>query len=115
MKLNKIMYIFFTLTSLTTIVGFLYHPTGISLFLAASVNIISTLLKIGINNSISTELFASSLIADLHLIPAFISFEIYHNEKVAISLILGALIANIFTTILIIIESSKTDIEEKDY
>ena len=43
-------------------------------FVAASINLVSTLLKIGVKNLLSAELFASSLVADLHLYTSFCYF-----------------------------------------
>lgn len=114
MNFKKIMHVFFTLMSLTTIAGFLYDPSSISLFIAASVNVISTLLRIGVNNVLSAELFSGSLVADLHLIPAFIAFEIYHLFEMTMALVIGALLANIFTTCLIMIEAAKSKHSEYD-
>lgn len=108
MNWGKVSYIFFTLMSLTTTAGYLYEDNGISLFVAASINIVSTLLKIGVKNILSAEMFASSLVADLHLIPAFIFFEIYHDKTVAMSLAIGAVVANIFSIALAIVEAAKT-------
>ena len=71
MDWGKVTYIFFSLMSLTTTAGFLYEPNAIALFIAAGVNVISTILKIGVRNLLAAELLASSLVADLHLIPAF--------------------------------------------
>ena len=107
MDWGKVIYVFFSLMSLTSIAGFLYENTAISLFLAASVNLISTFLKIGVRNLLSAELFASSLVADLHLIPAFVFLVIVENDTWAIALAIGALIANIFSIGLVYIESSK--------
>ncbi len=50
MDWGKVTYIFFSLMSLTTTAGFIYEDTAIALFIAAGVNIISTILKIGIRN-----------------------------------------------------------------
>jgi hypothetical protein len=93
--------------SLTTTAGFLYDHNGIMLFIAASINLISTFLKIGIKNTLSAELFASSLVADLHLIPAFVVLEISANMPVVLALSIGAIIANLFSLILVIVESSR--------
>ncbi len=109
MDWGKVVYVFFSLMSLTSIAGFLYENNAISLFLAASVNLISTILKIGVRNLLSAELLASSLVADLHLIPAFIFLVILGDDKWAIALSIGALIANIFSMGLVYIESSKTN------
>jgi len=51
---------------------------------------------------------ASSLVADLHLIPAFIVFTFTDNVNLAIGLAIGALLANIFSMSLVLVESSRT-------
>jgi hypothetical protein len=109
MDWSKVIYIFFSLMSLTTTAGFLYENNATALFLAASINIISTILKIGVRNLRSAELLASSLVADLHLLPAFIVLTFYGNLKLAISLAIGAVIANIFSIILVFIDSAKNN------
>ncbi|MBE0496227.1 MAG: hypothetical protein IBX45_07430 [Campylobacterales bacterium] len=108
MDWGKVTYIFFALMSLTTTAGFLYDNNEIALFVAASINLASTLLKIGVRNILSAELFASSLVADLHLIPAFVIMQVSGNLTIAISLAIGAVIANMFSLALVLIESAKT-------
>lgn len=108
MDWGKVIYVFFSLMSLTSIAGFLYEHTATALFVAAAVNFISTILKIGVRNLLSAELLASSLVADLHLIPAFIYFVVIGDSSWAVALAIGALIANIFSMGLVYIESSKT-------
>jgi len=108
MDWGKVIYVFFSLMSLTSIAGFLYENTAVALFMAAAVNLISTILKIGVRNLLSAELLASSLVADLHLIPAFIYFVIVGDTSWAVALAIGALIANVFSMGLVYIESSKT-------
>ena len=71
MQWGKVFYVFFALMSLTTSASFLYEDSLVALFIAGSVNMISTILKIGVRNVLSAELLAGSLVADLHLIPAF--------------------------------------------
>lgn len=112
MDWGKVTYIFFSLMSLTTTAGFLYEPNAIALFLAAGVNVISTILKIGVKNLLSAELLASSLVADLHLIPAFMVLTFTDNIRMAIALAIGAIVANIFSVALALIESAKS--QEKD-
>jgi hypothetical protein len=107
MDWGKVVYVFFSLMSLTSIAGFLYEHTAVSLFVAASLNLVSTFLKIGVRNLLSAELLASSLVADLHLIPAFIFLVVVKDVSWAIALTIGALIANIFSMGLVYIESSK--------
>ncbi len=108
MNWGKVSYIFFALMSLTTTAGFLYEDNATSLFVAASINVVSTLLKIGVKNILSAEMFASSLVADLHLIPAFILFEIYNNKTTAMAMAIGAVVANLFSMALVIVEAAKT-------
>ncbi|MEN8303349.1 MAG: DUF6394 family protein [Campylobacterota bacterium] len=108
MDWGKVIYVFFSLMSLTSIAGFLYEHTPVALFVAASLNLVSTFLKIGVRNLLSAELLASSLVADLHLIPAFIYLVVVGNLNWAIALAIGALIANLFSMALVLIESSKS-------
>jgi hypothetical protein len=107
MDWGKVIYVFFSLMSLTSTAGFLYEHSAVSLFVAASLNLVSTILKIGVRNLLAAELLASSLVADLHLIPAFIYLEVAENMEVAIALAIGALLANIFSMGMVYIESSK--------
>jgi len=107
MDWGKVIYVFFSLMSLTSIAGFLFEHSSIGLFVAASLNLVSTILKIGVRNLLAAELLASSLVADLHLIPAFIYLEIAGNMQWAIALAIGALIANIFSMALVLVESGK--------
>ncbi len=107
MHWGKVFYIFFTLMSLTTSAAFLYEDSLVALFIAGSVNMVSTILKVGVRNILSAELLAGSLVADLHLIPAFFAMKFYENTPVAVGLVIGAVIANIYTIIISMIESSK--------
>jgi hypothetical protein len=111
MQWGKVFYIFFTLMSLTTSAAFLYEDSLVALFIAGSVNMISTIMKIGVRNILSAELLAGSLVADLHLIPAFFAMKFYENTPVAIGLVIGAVIANIYTIIVSMIESSKEKVD----
>ena len=108
MDWGKVVYTFFALMSLTTTAGFLYEENGVTLFIAASINLVSTLLKIGVKNILAAELFASSLVADLHLIPAFLYVQLTENMKAAIALAIGAVVANVFSMALVLIEAAKS-------
>ena len=112
MDWGKVTYIFFSLMSLTTTAGFLYEPNTIALFVAAGVNVISTILKLGVKNLLAAELLASSLVADLHLIPAFLVLTFTNDLPLTISLAIGAIVANIFSVALALIESAKS--QDKD-
>jgi len=108
MNWGKVTYVFFALMSLTTTAGYLYDHNSIALFIAASINLVSTLLKIGVKNVLSAELFASSLVADLHLIPAFL-YEVLANDiEAAVAMAIGGVIANVFSMALVLIEANKT-------
>jgi len=79
--------------------------------MAGSVNMVSTLLKIGVRNILSAELLAGSLVADLHLIPAFFALQFYANDKIAVGLVIGAVIANLYTIFVSMIESSREKVD----
>ena len=108
MDWGKVVYVFFTLMSLTSIAGFLYQDSAVTLFIAATLNLISTVLKLGVRNLLAAELLASSLVADLHLIPAFIHMQMTGELRWAIALSIGALIANLFSMALVLVESART-------
>ncbi len=108
MDWGKVIYVFFTLMSLTSVAGFLYDHSPIMLFVAASLNLISTILKMGVRNLLAAELLAASLVADLHLIPAFLYLEVGGNLGWAMALAIGALIANLFSIVMVFIESAKS-------
>ena len=109
MRWGKVFYIFFTLMSLTTSAGFLYEDSLFALFLAGSINMVSTVLKIGVRNVLSAELLAGSLVADLHLIPAFFAMKFYGADKLAVGLVIGAVVANVYTLIVSLIETTKEE------
>lgn len=107
MDWGKVIFVFFTLMSITSTVGYLYDQNSVILFIAASVNVISTILKIGVRNLLAAEMLAGSIVADLHLIPAFFYDYYVKNQEVAMALAIGAFVANIFSIILVLIESAK--------
>ncbi|PAF48181.1 hypothetical protein BKH46_02425 [Helicobacter sp. 12S02634-8] len=113
MDWGKVIFIFFSLGSLTSTAGFLWDPNIVILFIALATNLISTTLKIGVKKQLAPELLASSLVADFHLVPAFIFLQVLNNLNVAYVLIIGALIANVFSLALLLIESAKTS--DSDY
>ncbi len=63
-------------------------------------------------NLLAAELLASSLVADLHLIPAFMVLTFIGDEPMATSLAIGAVVANIFSIALALIESAKVKIRK---
>ena len=111
MNWGKVFYMFFALMSLTTSVAFLYDHSIVALFIAASVNVISTLMKIGVRNILAAELLAGSLVADLHLIPAFFAMQFWQNTPLATGLVIGAVVANLYTIGISMIESAKEKVD----
>ncbi len=108
MNWGRMTYVFLSLMGLTTLIGFIYYQNEMLLFFVASLNAISTLLKIGVRSQLAAELFASSLVADLHLIPAFIIMIMNsHIPAIVVALSIGAVVANVFSLILIVVESAK--------
>ncbi|CAA6814616.1 MAG: Unknown protein [uncultured Campylobacterales bacterium] len=109
MNWERITYTFFTLMSLTTVAGFVYLNDAVILFIAAGFNLMSTFLKIGIKNALSAQMLASSLVSDLHLIPAFLAMVIFDSTTTAVALSVGALVANLVSVVFVIIESTKNN------
>jgi len=108
---GKVFYLFFALMSLTTSVSFLFEHSVVALFAAGSINLISTILKLGVRNLLAAELLAGSLVADLHLLPAFFIYQFGNTEthlKLITGLVVGAIIANLYTLVISIVESAKT-------
>ncbi|MDD6056341.1 MAG: DUF6394 family protein [Helicobacter sp.] len=108
MDWGKVTFIFFILMSLTSTAGFLYDQSLVMLFIAGGVNILSTILKLGVRSFMGAELMAASLVADLHLIPAFLYLQVFENVSVAVALAIGAVVANVVSVIFISIESIKS-------
>jgi len=108
---GKVFYIFFTLMSLTTSVSFLFENSVVALFAAGSINLISSILKLGVRNLLAAELLAGSLVADLHLLPAFFIYQFGNSEThsgLITGLVVGAIISNLYTLVISIVESAKT-------
>lgn len=108
MDWGRIFFIFFSLVSLTSTISFLLYTNVVLLFLAVSINFIATTLLIGTKRVLSSELFASFLVADFHLIPSFMFYQVLGDLDITYALTIGALVANTFAIVIIIVESSKT-------
>lgn len=113
MDWGRVFFIFFSLTSLTSLIAYVYDSNGVMIFIAAAVNLVSTTLKIGVKNMLSSEMLASSLVVDLHLIPAFLIHQLGQDEKMANALAISALGASVFSVILVLIECAKS--KDSDY
>jgi hypothetical protein len=122
MNLEKVIFGFFIVLALTLNFGFFIgefenpeHHNVYELFFAIVVNLIATVLKFGDRTQMGAVLLATSLVADLQLIIAAIvwgyAVHVSHSGMDAsvvgsiVSLSGGALLANITSVVLLIIET----------
>lgn len=121
MNFEKVVFGFFIVLALTLNFGFFIgeidnpdHHNVYELFAALVVSLIATVLKFGERTQIGAVLLATSLVADLQLIAAAIVWAaaVYitnvglspHVMSSIVSLSGGALLANVTSVILLIIE-----------
>ena len=123
MNFEKVVFAFFIILALSLNFGFFigdianpdhHHPY--ELFAALIVSIICTIMKFGDRTHFGSTVLASSLVADLQLIAAAITWG-YANHSLGgitastmasiTSLAGGALIANTISVILLIIETNQ--------
>jgi hypothetical protein len=101
---KKIISDIFIILSLTTNFMFLYFPNGITIFIALFINLFATIFKLGESKFLATKILATSFVSDLHLVPAIFLFFLGYKDF-AIALAIGALVSNIISVLLVIIES----------
>ncbi len=123
MNLEKVVFAFFILLALTLNFGFflgdLTDPvqhSAYGLFAAIVISLIATILKIGHRTHVDAVLLATSLVADLQLVAACLIWGVVvyglgiemnaHYMSIIVSLSGGALLANIVSVIILIIETS---------
>lgn len=122
MNLEKVVFGFFVLLALTLNFGFVMgdidkpeHHHAYELYAAIVVSLIATVLKFGDRSHMGAVLLATSLVADLQLlIAAFIWAMATHVQggtdadiiPSVVSLAGGALMANLASVILLIIETA---------
>ncbi len=114
MNLERVIFGFFIVLALTLNFGFVIgeidnpdHHSTLELFFVIIVNLVATGLKLGDRSQIGAVLLATSLVADLQLIAAAITWAIaVHVSEVGmvpnvmatiVSLSSGALVANIIS------------------
>ncbi len=119
---EKVVFAFFIVLALTLNFGFFIgdlddpsHHNVFELFAAIVVSIIATILKLGDSTHIGAVFLATSLVADLQLIAAAATWGIaeYMSDSsispdtmvVVVSLSGGALLANIVSVILLMVET----------
>lgn len=122
MQFEKVVFAFFSVLALTLNFGFFIgdidnpgHHHAFELFAALVVSLIATIMKFGDRAHIGAMLLATSLVADLQLIAAALvwGFTLYvsHVEVTPatmasiVSLSGGALLANLTSVILLVVES----------
>ena len=122
MNVEKVVFCFFIVLALTLNFGFFLgdidnpdHHNVYELFAAIVVSLIATILKFGERTQMGAVLLATSLVADLQLIIAAIIWgtALYITEtgltpsvmSSIVSLSGGALLANITSVVLLIIET----------
>ena len=122
MNLEKVVFGFFVLLAATLNVGFFIGDLGdpelhnsFELYAAVVVNLIATVLKFGDRTQIGAVHLATSLVADLQLVAASVvwvwakeisaeGMTAVHTASV-VSLSGGALLANLVSVVLLVIET----------
>lgn len=122
MNLEKVIFAFFIVFALTLNFGFFIgdianpvHHSSYELFAAIVVSLIATILKFGDRTHLGAVLLATSLVADLQLIAAALVWGIAdhisgegvtpHIMALIVSLSGGALLANITSVVLLVVET----------
>lgn len=120
MNLEKVVFAFFIVLALTVNFGFFIgdmndplHHNVYELYVAIVVNLVATVLKFGDRTHIGAVLLATSLVADLHLIAAAVTWGIglyvldMGNDVlgIVVSLSAGALLANVTSVVLLVVET----------
>jgi hypothetical protein len=123
MNIEKVIFSFFIVLALTLNFGFFLgdfdnpeHHNVYELFIVVVVNLIATVLKFGERTQMGAVLLATSLVASLQLIAAVLvwTFAVHINETgvtpsvigTIVSLAGGALMANIISVVLLVIDIS---------
>lgn len=121
MNIEKVVFSFFIFLALTLNFGFVLgdldnpdHHNVYELFAALAVSLIATVLKFGDRTQMGAVLLATSLVADLQLIAAALIWGVSVYAVGAgltapvlasvVSLSSGALLANVISVVLLIIE-----------
>lgn len=122
MNLEKVLFAFFIVLALTLNFGFFIgdianpvHHNVYELYAAIVVSIIATILKFGDRTHLGAVLLATSLVADLQLIVAAVVWAMVerltetgmttHAMAAIVSLSGGAVLANVTSVVLLVIET----------
>ncbi|MDR1512148.1 MAG: DUF6394 family protein [Propionibacteriaceae bacterium] len=122
MSLEKVFFGFFVLFAATLNFGFFVGDisdprlhSSIELYAALVVSVFATILKLGDRTQIGAVHLATSLVADIQLIASSILYALNssggrlpdaHMTAMIVSLSGGALVANVVSVVLLVIETS---------
>lgn len=122
MSTDKILFAFVIVLALTLNVGFtigdlhdILDHNVYELFLALVVSLVATVMKFGDRTQLGATMLATSLVADVQLIGAAAVWGLYaadgspvtgHECVTIVSLAVGALVANVVSVILLIVETA---------
>lgn len=119
MRSESVWFGFFILLALTLNFGFVYgnidnlaHHDKIELFFAFIVSLVCTILKFGDRSHLGSLLLATSLVADVQLLCAIGVWTFssvvpeLNNMATIVSFTAGALVANLVSVVLIVIEAA---------
>ena len=112
-KSKKLIADFFMLMALTTSVSYIANPNTYELITAVTLNLIATILKIGTRGILNIEYLATSIVADFHLIPALF-IHTAGDIAEATSLVWGAVVANIVSIVIMLIEAILGSLAEEE-
>lgn len=120
MSSERVLFAFVIVLALTLNVGFVAgdindvaHHNVYELFAAVVVSLIATIMKFGDRSALGSSMLATSLVADLQLIAAAVAWGIYnesgvalgaHHSATVVSLAIGAVVANVVSVVLLVIE-----------
>ena len=117
----RVLFAFVIVLALTLNVGFCVgdlanpqHHNVYELFAAIVVSLIATVMKFGDRTPLGSTLLATSLVADVQLISAAAVWGYYgdqaassgHGMVTVVSLAIGALVANVVSVVLLVIETA---------
>ncbi len=120
MSIERVLFAFIIVLALTLNVGFVVgeiaeidHHNVYELFAALIVSLLATVMKFGDRSPLGSTMLATSLVSDLQLIAAAVSWGIYAASSAelspaqgatVVSLAMGAMVANVVSVVLLIVE-----------
>ena len=122
MSTERVLFAFVIVLALTLNVGFVVgditdvdQHNVYELFAALTVSLLATVMKFGDRSALGSTMLATSLVADLQLIAAATAWGFYgqggatlepHQVATVVSLAIGASVANVVSTVLLMIETT---------